>query len=247
MNNKEALINELIDKYRDLVSDRYEFEKLESQFVLDESVTKELTDQVKAYFLDYIYPSPEQRRILNKAFDDLDRHIKNPSHLLKLIGDAPAIFLKFGWQFPKALKAGFQSLKSFRKASKFEGDLLRIAEDLKIKSPISYNDFELIMANLSEDELREFIDDFEGLFNSLTDIKLLEKTTKILKELVVKMETENKFFSKEEIAAIKIGIGILENGYHLFDNMSDAEKKEMVSLIMKAEHQFVIDLRKKYK
>ena len=102
------------------------------------------------------------------------------------------------------------------------------------------------MTNLSEDELREFIDDFEGLFNSLTDIKLLEKTTKILKELVVKMETENKFFSKEEIAAIKIGIGILENGYHLFDNMSDAEKKEMVSLIMKAEHQFVIDLRKKY-
>lgn len=244
--NKEALVNELINKYRDLVSDRYEYEKLESQFVLDESVTKELTDKVKTYFLEYIYPTPEQRKILNIAFENLDKHIKNPTHLLKLLGDAPAIIIKFGWQFPKAIKAGFQSLKSFKKASKFENDLVRIAEELKIKLPISYNDFEQIMANLSADELKEFISDFEGLFSSLTDSKLLQKTTEILKQLVKKMEAEKKFYSTEEIEAIKIGIGILENGYHLFDNMSKAEKKEMVSLIMKAENQFLIDLRVKY-
>ena len=243
---KETLLNELIENYRNLIINRYDFKKLEQQFILDESVTEELTEKVKAYFLNYIYPSPEQRAILNKAFEDLDKHLKNPTHLLKLIGDAPSIIIKFGWQFPKALKAGFQVLKSFNKASKFENDLVRIAKELKVTSPISEDDFELIIANLAEDELKDFIDDFEDLLTSLTDSKLLKKTTEILHELVLKMEDEKKFYSKEEIDAIKIGIDILENGYHLFDNMSNAEKREMITLIMKAENQFIIELNEKY-
>ncbi len=243
---KEELLNELIEKYRDLVSDRYDFKKLESQFVLDESVTEELTNKVKAYFLNYIYPSAEQREILNKAFDDLDKHIKNPSHLLKLIGDAPAIIMKFGWQFPKALRAGFQALKSFNKASKFEKDLVKIAKKLKIESPISQQEFEEIIDNLDTADLRDFINDFEDLLSSLTDSKLLRKTTDILTELVTKMEEDSNFYSKEETDAIRIGIEILENGYQLFDNMSNAEKREMISLIIKAENNFIEEMNEKY-
>lgn len=243
---KEELLNELIENYRFLISERYDFKKLESQFILDESVTKELTDKVRNYFLEYVYPTPSQRELLNKAFNDLDKHIKNPSYLLKLVGDAPAIIMKFGWQFPKAIKAGFQILKSFNKATKLENDLVKIAKKLKVESPITQDDFELIIANLAEDELRAFITEFEDLLNSLTDSKLLRKTTDILNELVVKMEEDKKYYSKEETDAIRIGIDILENGYQLFDNMSNAEKREMITLIIKAENQFIIDLNEKY-
>jgi len=243
---KDTLFNEIIDNYRILVAKRYDFKTLESQFILDESVTEELTNKVKAYFLDYIYPSAQQREIIDTAFENLDKHIKNPSHLLKLIGDAPGIIIKFGWQFPKALKAGFQVLKSYKKASKFENELIEIADDLDIESPISFDDFELIVANLDKDDLKDFVADFEDLLSSLTDSKLLKKTTDILNELVIKMENQPKFYSKKETDAIKIGIEILENGYLLFDNMSNAEKREMITLIMNAENLFIEELDEKY-
>lgn len=242
---KKELLDEMIEKYRILVAERYEFEALEERFILDESVTPELTDKVKAYFLNYIYPSKEQREILNMAFDDLDKHIKNPTHLLKLLGDAPGIILKFGWQFPKALKAGFQTLKSFKSASKFEKELVRIAKKKKAQLPISNQLFEEIIADLPRHELIEFIDEMEDLLTSLTDSKLLKKTTEILNELVGKMEDDN-FYSEEEIDAMKIGIDILDNGYHLFDNMSKAEKREMIELIIKAENHFIEELEEKY-
>lgn len=245
MKNQE-LQHELIENYRKLVAERYDFNSLQAKFILDESVTPELTGKVKDYFLQYIYPSKHQREILNKAFEDLDRHIKNPTHLLKLLGDAPGIIFKFGWQFPKAIKAGMQSLKSFKSASKFEKDLVRIAKKKKATIPISPIQFEQIIAALPKDELREFIEEFEDLLSSLTDSKLLKKTTEILKELVEKMEEQSTFYSEEEIAAMKIGIAILENGYHLFDDMSSAEKEEMIILIMKAENHFIDELEEKY-
>ena len=243
---KKALLDEMIEQYRILVAERYEFESLEEKFILDESVTPELTNKVKSYFLNYIYPSKDQREILNKSFDDLDHHIKNPSHLLKLVGDAPGIIIKFGWQFPKALKAGFQTLKSFKAASKFEKKLVSIAKDKKVKLPINAKLFEEIIADLPREELKEFIGEMEDLLTSLTDSKLLKKTTNILKELVRKMEEQDKFFSKEEVGAMKISIDILENGYHLFDNMSSAEKREMIVLIIKAENHFLEELDEKY-
>lgn len=246
MISREELQDELIEKYRDLVAARYDYDNLEAQFILDESVTPELTEKVKTYFLSYIYPSKEKRRILNKAFADLDKHIKNPTHLLKLLGDAPGILLKFGWQFPKAIKAGMQTLKSFKTASKFEEDLFETALAHEVSLPISDEEFEAIIADLDEDELREFIEEFEDLLTSLTDTKLLEKTTEILNDLIRKMEKQSDFFSQEEVAAMKIGNDILYNGYHLFDNMSSAEKKEMIRLIMQAENHFIDELLEKY-
>jgi hypothetical protein len=244
---KHALQHELIDTYRKLVAERYDFRSLQAKFVLDESITPELTEKVKEYFLNYIYPSQDQREILNRAFEDLDRHFKNPSHLLKLLGDAPGIIFKFGWQFPKAIKAGLQTLKSFKSASKFEKDLIKIAKKKKVSIPINAQQFEAIIADLPQDELREFIGEFEALLSSLTDSKLLKRTTEILKELLAKMEEQIEFYSKEEVAAMHIGIDILENGYHLFDNMSSAEKEEMIDLIMKAENQFIDELEEKYR
>lgn len=244
--DKKEVLDEMIEKYRELVSLRYDFDSLEEKFILDECVTRELTEKVKAYFLNYIYPSKEDREVLNKAFDDLDHHIKNPGHILKLLGDAPGIMLKFGWQFPKALKAGFQTLKSFKAASRFEKDLVHLAKKKKAKPPISDAKFEEIIADLPEGDLREFIDDMEDLLTSLTDSKLLKRTTEILKELKSKMKKESDFYSDEEIEALQIGIDILENGYLLFDNMSENEKSEMIQLIMQAENHFIDELHEKY-
>ncbi len=243
---KQDLLDELIENYRTLVAQRYDYQALQEKFILDESVTEELTLKVKSYFLNYIYPTKSQREILNNAFQDLDKHIKNPQHILSLIGDAPGIIFKFGWQFPKAIKAGFQVLKSFRTATKFEKDLVTIAERKKVESPIDLNTFESIIADLSKEELEEFIEEFEELLTSLTDSSLLKKTTEILQDLVLKMKEQTHIYSVKEVAAMGIGIDILEQGYHLFDNMSSAEKREMIELIMKAERHFIEELQEKY-
>ena len=86
----------------------------------------------------------------------------------------------------------------------------------------------------------------EDLLTSLTDSKLLKRTTEILKELKSKMEKEKAFYSDEEIDALQIGIDILENGYLLFEKMNNHEKDEMIQLIMQAENHFIDELNEKY-
>ena len=92
---KKILLDEMIEKYRVLVSERYEFDSLEAKFILDESVTPELTDKVKSYFLNYIYPSKDQREILNKAFDDFNMGYASAMAWILLIITLLITFVQF--------------------------------------------------------------------------------------------------------------------------------------------------------
>lgn len=226
-----------------MVNDRYEYKYLKKNYQLDESITKELTDEVRLYFLNYVYPDASQREMLNKAFTDLDKHIKNPLHILKLVGDASGLILKFGFQFPKALKAGLQTLNSFKTARELETELSKNAENLKLKYPISQEDVKLLISKIQQKKLEKFIDSFQDLLNSLTDTKLLKKTIEIMDLLIEKMKLQKGFFSADEIKAIDLGKNILEAGYSIFKNLSEKQKKLMIELILNNERNFIKSLK----
>ncbi|MCB0538292.1 MAG: hypothetical protein KDE33_12285 [Bacteroidetes bacterium] len=239
----KKLLDNIIDNYRQMVNNRYEYDYLKNNYELDSSITKELTDEVKLYFLNYVYPDADQRDMLNKAFSDLDKHIKNPLHILKLVGDASGLILKFGFQFPKALKAGLQTLNSFKTARELETELSKNAEKLKLKYPIEIKDVEHLISKIEPKKLENFIDSFDDLLSSLTDTKLLKKTIEIMDALTAKMKLQKDFFSPDEIKAIDLGKNILEAGYSIFKNLDENQKKIMIELILTNERNFISNLQ----
>ena len=233
------LSSALIEAHRALVAERYVFENLNKIHKLSPEVTTEKVKAVKAYFLGYIYPEFEKRQKINAAFDNLDKHFKNPSHLLDLIGNGAAMAFKFGFQFPQALKAGLSSLDSFKAAQKFEKALYDAAIQENISEPISLEKYEALFATLPKKQLLSFIDSFNDLLQSLTNTKLLKKTVAIIKDLIENMKAKPKIYDVKDIEGITIGVEILENGYNLFKDMSEKEKQIMTELIIKTEKHYL--------
>ena len=76
----------IIEKFREMVEKRYDFEELKQRFELPESITEEIVDEIETYFLTTIYPPAPERKELEEAFQDL------ASNNLKKYGDFSAIW-----------------------------------------------------------------------------------------------------------------------------------------------------------
>ena len=101
---QRKIFPELIDGYHKLIKDRYQYDYIKSKYDLPDSVTPGKIERIRDFFLDNIYPTSQKRRILERSFDSLDRHLKHPSHILKMLMDARGGLLHLGWQFPKAMR-----------------------------------------------------------------------------------------------------------------------------------------------
>lgn len=242
--NTSSLSSALIEAHRQLIAERYVFDNLSKIHDLPPEVTIEKVKAVRAYFLGYIYPEYDKRQKINAAFDNLDKHFKNPSHLLNLIGNGAAMAFKFGFQFPQALKAGLNSLESFKAAQDFEKALLKAAVDENLSAPFSTKKYETLFAKLPKKQLESFIDSFDDLLQSLTNTKLLKKTVAIIKDLIINMKSKPEIYDKQDIDGITIGVAILENGYHLFKDMSEREKNIMTQIIIDTEKYYLEEIFK---
>lgn len=232
----QSLSDNLIEVYRQLVNERYQYNALKNVVVLDDFITENRVKQVRYYFLNYIYPNANSRQKINEAFDNLDNHFKNPTHLLHIIGSGASMVFKFGFQFPQALKAGLTSLESFKSAQAFEKSLLDAAIKQKLQTPISVYDFEKLISTLSKKQLQNFIQSFDDLLSSLTNTDLTKKTVAIINDLIEKMKLHPEIYSKKDLDGIKMGVDILDAGYHLFSDMNNEEKKALTKIIIKVEN-----------
>ena len=240
-------VNELvIDTLRLTVEERYQYKILIKMVSPGFSISKEFVDELRIFFLQFIYPDANARIVLNKAFENLDKHFKNPKHLLDLLGSAISMSFKFGLRFPKALKTGLLTLESFQQAMKFEDELCAKALALNIKLPVTIDDFEKLVSTLPKEQVQDFINNSENLFIALTDIPLLEKSIEIISELVKKMESKSDIYDYNDIEGIKTGLKILEGGHHLFYNLKMEDKRMIIELIMKVEHQNLERIFQKY-
>lgn len=241
MSNKD-LSNHLIEQYRSLVSKRYRYPLLKQEFGLPPTIGKGKVNAVREYFLMHIYPDSETREILNAAFDHLESHFKNPGHLIQLVGDASGVLFKFGFQFPKALRAGMNALSSFKAATEFEKGLLQAAEAQQLTPPLSETQFLQLIAALPESKVRKFIANLDDLLSALTDVELMGKTVEILTELIAQMRKHPEVYSKIDVLGMEIGWNILNAGHKLFQQLPSSERRAMIELIIKAENHFIKEI-----
>ncbi len=239
--------NDIINKFRDIVAQRYEFDYLKRQFPdLPESLNEALIKEIKTYFLESIYPPAAKRKELEDAFAGLGSYVRSPKKIWGLLGNMSAALFKFGRQFPTALKAGMAGLSAFHGAKDFEAKMADQAIKDNISLPISDEAFEITMTHLAKKDIENFIKDVKDLFKIMTNTKLISKTILILDSVVETMKKKSHVYPQKEVDGILLGKDILVKGYELFSKHDEKVKQLMVDYIYKNEMQYADNIYKKY-
>jgi hypothetical protein len=234
---KSQILGNVIIGYRKVVDDRYQYKNLKDRKGFPDSFTEQRVEKFKSYFLNYVYPPLEKREILDEAFDSLDNFIKYPDKLMRVLIDSASLIFKYGKHLPKILRAGLKALKSFRSASKFEGNLVEKAIVQNQNPPYSIIQIEGLIKTLSRKEIDEFMESSLTLFDTLHDRTLVAKIKRIMDHLVEKMKRRPKVYSSAEVKGLEIGKEIIEKGDLLFEELSTEEQGEIFKFIVEMERE----------
>jgi hypothetical protein len=230
--------NAFIHAYRDFVRARYDYAHLQTQYELPPSFDPERVAMFRDFFLDYFYPLPERRAVLDQAFEHLDDYIKQPGKLLTLLMDSAGLILRFGRHLPKVLKAGLGALQSFRLASKFEEKLIDRALTLELQPPFNPDELNRLLSGLNPADVNDFIGHNEELFEFVHDRELVAKVIYIVEELITRMRRRPTVYSGAEIAALLFGRDLIKGGNALFDQLTPVEQKTMIAWVIQIEQDF---------
>lgn len=232
---KENIIEEIIIGYRQTIASRYQYQNIKANFELPKTITKVTVDELRHYFLDYIYPDFEKRQELNAAFESLDDYIKHPHKLFGILKDAFKLVFKYGRHLPKILSAGLDAMKTFQAATKFENNMVTEAIKNKIEAPYVAEKIDALIKLLSREEIDQFIASSETLFDILHDRALIKKIKEVLLYLILMMKKKPQTYSQNQIKGLEIGYELIIEGDKLFTKLSAEDQKNFVHLITEIE------------
>lgn len=238
--SESALSSHMIDKYRDSINLRYNYEHLSRQFDLSPQLTEEVVESLRNYFLVCLYPAADERKKVDDAFESLRSFIRYPAKTWALLGNMAAAIFRFGTQFPQAIKAGIVSLESYIDAKRFENDLLKAALREEMTVPLTDEQFEMCISHIPRREIEVFTGHVISLFRSMAKTALLKKTVSIMEDVLHKIEKNKLIYSRRDAEGIKLGIQILQQGYALFKDYPEALKTEIIGII-KANEEWYLD------
>jgi hypothetical protein len=238
-NNNTGLSAHLIDKYRESIALRYNYDHLSTNLVLSTQLTVEEVNALRNYFLECIYPPAAERKRLDEAFDSLRSFISQPAKTWSLLGNMASAIFKFGRQFPQALKAGFISLESYLDAKRFENDLLQAAQRMELSIPLSNEEFERCISQIPRKDIERFTNHILALFKSMANTKLLKKTVAIMEDVRDKIKNKPALYSEKDVLGIEFGINLLKNGYALFKDYPESLKTEILTVIKENEQWYL--------
>lgn len=231
------LHQEIIIAYRHLIEERYDYSRLKKRSEFPDSFEEARVNKFKSYFLDYLYPAPDKRKELNAAFEGLDEYIKHPSKLLRLLMDSSSLFFKYGKYLPQILKTAIHALQSFRKANAFEEKLIYQAELRRKSEPNAAVDVNYLISHLSPEEIEDFIQSGQNLFETLKNRPLVAKIKVILEKLIEKMRKRPKVFTEQDLRALLMGQEVITIGDSLFEELSSEEQEKIFEFIIDMERE----------
>jgi len=232
---ENAILSSVILGYRQLIEERYQYANLKKRYELPASFDEERVRIFRNYFLDYLYPDPARREVVNEAFDQLENYVQQPDKLLRLLIDSGGLIFKYGRHLPRILGAGIKALKSFLAASRFEKKLVDQALATQLQPPFGPAEVNTLLKALSPDEIDHFIDQTHSLFETLHDRILVQKVIEIIAELLTKMKQRPQVYGAAEIAGPTFGLEVIVKGNALFDQLDDAEQQQLFDFVIRIE------------
>tara|TARA_B100000809_G_scaffold248213_1_gene278069 strand:- start:1052 stop:1780 length:729 start_codon:yes stop_codon:yes gene_type:complete len=228
---RDKVLEEIIKGYRNTIYQRYQYKNIKDTYGIPESVNKETVDQLRNYFLNYMYPEYETRMALNEAFKSLDDYIKHPQKLIRILFDAAKLIFRHGRHLPKILNSGLNAMKTFRAATDFENNLVDEAIKNNINAPYDPLKIDALIKLLSRKDIEKFIQYSESLFEILHDKMLIEKIKEVIKYLISIMREKEESYSIAQIKGLEIGLEMIHEGYKIFSRLGKEDQQNFVTLI----------------
>ncbi|NVJ88857.1 MAG: hypothetical protein HWD82_05400 [Flavobacteriaceae bacterium] len=225
--------------YRNLIDERYTYNNLQEKYTLPNSLNAKTINNIKNYFLTYVYPDLEQRKALDDAFNTLDNFIKNPEKLIRLVLDSFTLLFTHGKHLRKIFNAGIKAMKSFRGATKFENSLVKVALKNQHKPPFETKDINMLIKKLSYDEIEEFIENTETFFNIIYDRDLVAKIQEVIIHVINKMTKKPNIFSKKEIKGLTLALETIQKGEELLNSLNIKEQEVLVDFVVNIERDYL--------
>lgn len=228
----QEILDGVIIGFRNLINDRYQYDNISTKYSIPDSFDEERVARYRTFFLEQVYPHPEKRELLNEAFRSLDNYLTHPDKLARILFDSTAILLKHGRSIPKLMGAGIKAFRSFRIATHFEDKLVRKAKSSGKLPPYSNDDVNSFIKALLRKDIDEFIDNTRTLLELLYDRALVREIIQIVSELIGRMKKHRNRYSEAEIAGLEIGLEMLIEGNHLFDQLSREDQRSIFNIII---------------
>jgi hypothetical protein len=239
--DEQSLKYHLINKYRELVARRYD-DIIKNIDQTELHLSTDVASEIKDFFLDNIYPKASERRKLDAAFGELRNFTTNPALIWGLLGSLPVAIFQFGMQLPQAIQAGMTSLRAYTSAMGFEEALLHAATKRGYTEPLTDEKFFDCLRDIPKKQLNDFINEASSLFTVITDTSLLTKTIHIMKDVVSRMERKPEMYTADQVAAIQIGLDLMENGFKLLEPYDEETRKAIISFVSENEKKFIAEI-----
>jgi uncharacterized protein YdiU (UPF0061 family) len=232
---RQEVLEEIIEGYRNTIYQRYQYQIIKDKYGLPESINEETVNQLRNYFLDYMYPENKTREELNEAFKSLDDYIKHPQKLLRILLDAAKLIFRYGRHLPTILNSGLKAMKTFKAATHFENNLVDEAIKNKIEAPYTQSKINTLIKLLSRKEIEEFIENSQTLFEILHDRILMQNIKEIIQYLINIMKKNVESYSVIEVKGLEIGLEMLTQGDKLFTQLTTEDQENLITLISEIE------------
>jgi len=229
------ILEEIIEGYRNTIYQRYQYQNIKDKYGIPESINEETVNQLRNYFLNYMYPEYHARVELNEAFKSLDNYIKHPKKLLRILLHAGKLLFRYGRHLPKILKSGLNGMKTFKAATNFENNLVDEAIKNKIEGPYDLSKIDALIKLLSRKGIEKFIENSQSLFEILHDRILIEKIKEVIQYIILVMREKEESYSLSQIRGLEIGLEMINEGYELFSRLTEEDQQNLVNLITEIE------------
>lgn len=240
--NRSKILEEFIIGYRNQLQERYQYSLLKKKYNLPKTIDENTVNDLKNYFLTYVYPDVEKRKELNEAFSTLDAFIKQPEKLFNIVLESFKLLFTHGKHLPKIFSAGLKAMKSFRGATKFENALVQKAKEKKLAPPFDSNKINHLIQLLPYAEIEEFIKNTEVFFNIIHDKELVEKIIEIIDFLILKMKNKPNVFSKKEITGLELALETIQKGEQMLNKLSDENQQILIEYVVRIEKDYLNEL-----
>jgi hypothetical protein len=232
---RAKILDEIIEGYRNTIYQRYQYHNIKDTYGIPESINEETVNQLRDYFLNYMYPESDTRAELNEAFKSLDNYIKHPQKLLRILLDATKLIFRYGRHLPKILNSGLNAMKTFSVATDFENNLVDEAIKNKVEAPYDQLKIDGLIKLLSRKEIEKFIENSESLFEILHDKILIEKIKEVIQYLIGVMSEKEEAYELSQIKGLEIGFEMINEGCKLFNRLTKEDQRNLINLITEIE------------
>ncbi|MFP4501281.1 MAG: hypothetical protein ACLFTT_09815 [Candidatus Hydrogenedentota bacterium] len=227
----------IIQFYREELRHRYDLANVR-QFEPFEDVPDETIVALRAYFLEHVYPPPEDREQLDEAFNHLGRLLRSPKRMRPLVGTAFSSLWTLGRKLPGAISAGRATFDAYSETRKLEQYMLSeaIARDYHEGDIEDRYKMLHLISSIPEKHVRRLIKDIMNLFHSLTNIALLRTSCTIMTRCYEIMEERPDLYDACERDGLALGLALLNGGLELFAQMDRSLFPQIIEGIEQVEH-----------